>query len=448
MDRLSTDHGSFDWDGIPDDDELTLTEEDYAPEPPPSPVGQDDRRLQVRAYSYWASLLGSRTLPSTDDLDLTAVEDFATNSVLLDFSEDPLDPRVRHLGSLLAAECGAESRIESLADVPARSLLSRITAHYMQILANRAPIGFEAEFVNAAGAQIMYRGILMPFSRDDEDIDSILGVINWKEALGDAGLQALQAEMRQAMPSASASGASPAQRVAAPVASWADGPIADQPVPQNSDAELPNEERLPAGLHDCLASARALADRASRCDDRSRAALYEAVGRAYDVSLAAAAEPEAWTQIVGENGLKVQDRAPMTPVVKLVFGLDYDKTRLTEYAAALSYAHRRAMPAGTLGQHLQTAEGGLKGVVKDERQARREENGKASEGGEAARRLRLPRRIEQMPGRPLAALDAAGAEFGLVMIRRTTAGEVVLLGEISEDATLVERAARRLAKQA
>ena len=44
MDRLSPDYDSFDWDALPEEDELTLTEADYAPEPPPSPVGQDDRR--------------------------------------------------------------------------------------------------------------------------------------------------------------------------------------------------------------------------------------------------------------------------------------------------------------------------------------------------------------------------------------------------------------------
>ena len=69
----------------------------------------------------------------------------------------------------------------------------------------------------------------------------------------------------------------------------------------------------------------------------------------------------------------MQDRAPMTPVVKLVFGADYDKTRLTEYAAALSHAHRLELPRGALGDFLRGAEGGLKGVVKAERQLRREE---------------------------------------------------------------------------
>ncbi len=71
-------------------------------------------------------------------------------------------------------------------------------------------------------------------------------------------------------------------------------------------------------------------------EDRTRDALYEAIGRAYDFSLAAAeATGRGFAELLADAGLSTQDRAPMTPVVKLVFGADYDKTRLTEYAAAL-----------------------------------------------------------------------------------------------------------------
>ena len=70
--------------------------------------------------------------------------------------------------------------MRTISEVPSRSLLSRLTDHYMQIIANRAPVGFEAEFDNPAGENICYRGILMPFSSDGETIDFIYGVINWK----------------------------------------------------------------------------------------------------------------------------------------------------------------------------------------------------------------------------------------------------------------------------
>ena len=50
--------------------------------------------------------------------------------------------------------------------------------------------------------------------------------------------------------------------------------------------------------------------------------------------------PQEYAELLEESGVKAQARAPMTPIVKLVFGIDYDKARLTEFAAALSYAQR------------------------------------------------------------------------------------------------------------
>jgi hypothetical protein len=194
------------------------------------------------------------------------------------------------------------------------------------------------------------------------------------------------------------------------------------------------------GLYDCLAAARELALAARSCEDRSRSALYAAVGRAYDFSLAAAGEPEAFAELVADSGLTVQERAPMTPVVKLVFGADYDKTRLTEYAAVLTHAHRMGIERGTLAHHLAQAEGGLKGVVQAEREYRRADAGN-SEVKETPREA-LARKLREIAPLGFEDIEADGEEFALVMIRRVD-GEVVVLGEIA-DVPLVEKAARKL----
>ena len=143
-------------------------------------IGTDERRMHVRAYNNWVSLLDGRDFPSIEDLEPSAVEDFAANSVLLDFTCGRDNPAIPYIGADIREECGLADDARTISDVPSRSLLSRLTDHYMQIIANRAPVGFEAEFVNQRGANICYRGILMPFSSDGDAIDFIYGVINWK----------------------------------------------------------------------------------------------------------------------------------------------------------------------------------------------------------------------------------------------------------------------------
>ena len=619
---MDTLRGQFDPADFSEDlHDFDFAEEDGLPEPPPSPIGLDERRMQVRAYNHWAGQLGNRNFPNIEDLQPEALDDFGPHSVLLGFAGDIEDPEVRFVGAELAKECDAEQGISKLSDVPSRSLLSRITDHYMQILANQAPIGFEAEFVNQRGLTILYRGILLPYSSDNEKIDFIYGVINWKEMADQQTTDELMLEIDQALEGmdidvdtledepddsnvldlasfqpAHEEAIEPVAPVAQPedeaptmpkptfgslltpegyedddddefslpsdwtlsdptaetdgdyaddsadvydedfdqsseeqedgedlglarlieseferaerkpidlsaldidadaidpeepagdtlefvqeefgdtedgepieeTSSEADVPAGGEPVTHEAPAleaepafeEIadfafePDEEPVIAlepaedafGLYDSLAEARELAAAASQSEDRSRQALYAAVGRAYDVSLAAQDAPEEFAELLEENGLTVQDRAPMTPVVKLVFGADYDKTRLTEYAAALSHAKRIGIERGKLGTFLSEAEGGLKGVVQAERRMRREEAGKPV-GSRDALRESLARKLRALDGIDLADIPADGSEFAVVMIRRTEDGTIAVLGEIAEDIPLVERVGRKL----
>src|SRR4029453_13517220 len=120
-----------------------------------------------------------------------------------------------------------------------------------------------------------------------------------------------------------------------------------------------------------LWAARESAEVCKQQDGRSRAALYRALGMAYDFAVAARRVPDDYAEILEDAGVKAQARAPMTPIVKLVFGADYDKTRLTEFAAALSNAEREGVDFGGFEAFLEAADGGLKGLVAAERKARR-----------------------------------------------------------------------------
>src|SRR5438552_16217679 len=166
--------------GYPRDFDPSSSEETVPANDVTAAIGTDERRMHVRAYNYWVSLLDGRDFPSIEDLEPGDVQDFAANSVLLDFTCGKDNPALPYVGTAIRDECALDDDMRTIADVPSRSLLSRLTDHYMQIIANRAPVGFEAEFDNPTGESICYRGILMPFSSDGDAIDFIYGVINWK----------------------------------------------------------------------------------------------------------------------------------------------------------------------------------------------------------------------------------------------------------------------------
>ena len=99
---MDTLRGTFDA-GDPADRGWTAPEDESA-EPassrdlPPDAIGQDERRMQVRAYNHWASLLGERMFPNIEDLDPASLSDFGPHGVLLDFSFGIENPVVRFLG--------------------------------------------------------------------------------------------------------------------------------------------------------------------------------------------------------------------------------------------------------------------------------------------------------------------------------------------------------------
>ncbi len=406
----------------------------------PAAIGADERRMHVRAYNHWVSLLDARAYPSVEDLNHDN-NDFGPHSVLLDFTGGAECPSIAWLGQKLRTECDLPGEVDDIADVPPRSLLSRLTDHYLQIIANRAPIGFEAEFVNNRGHNTMYRGILMPLSSDDDTIDFIYGVINWKEIVSGDVADALEAEIAAAVA---------LQAPRSPMPTWADGPSASnepEMAPQRPEildldfgSDADEFEPTPApqgvGLADWLAAARASADAVRHADSRGRAALYHALGQAYDFALLADVRSGEYATLLEDTGIVTQHRAPMTPIAKLVFGIDYDKTRLTEFAAALSYAKRHALPAGGMRHFLDHYPGGLKAVVAAERRERRpaDKPAKPDTVRDAARVLEA-QAVLSLPG---------DDEFVLLVARRIDGEKVAIIGVAEGDKPLLDRALKAI----
>ena len=380
-------------------------------------IGSDERRMHVRAYNHWVSLLGGRPFPTIADLDPARIADFGPHSVLLDFSDGLENPAIQFLGAALRAECGVSHSITSIAQVPPRSLLSRLTDHYLQIIANRAPVGFEAEFVGIRGHNTFYRGILMPFSSSGETIDYIYGVINWKEMVGSDTQAGLNAELARSVRSASRAGELSSV--------WADGPSAAPALATSADAELTE-------LLD-LARESAAGGRTAR--SRHDAAFRRALGRAHEFACAAQREPLAYASLLDAAGLDAREPASTEHVAHLVFG--GDDAAVARAAAVLAYARRRDIPDGGLARAIDALPDGVAGMVADERARRRKR---------AARGNTMPLADRAVLGTvpPLGPRIAARPGDAVVLLGRVAKdGRLDVVG-VSDDRRLADRVLARL----
>jgi hypothetical protein len=374
----------------------------------PHEFGAEERRMHVRAYNFWVSLLRGRAYPALADLEPDGTAEFDGHAVLLDFTRGGDAPEVVRVGERLAGECGIDGTIRSLAGVSTRSLLGRLTRQYRDILVNRAPIAFEAEFIDDRGSAMLYRGILLPFSSDDDHIDFVYGVINWK-ALADA----VEAERLAA---AAGIAAIPPAMIgvadgAAPAA-WAEGPSA-------LDVDSTLAERLE--------SARAGARSAERAEIDARAALHRALALAHDLLVDAERDPDGFADILADAGCVGATLPPA--IVSLVFGDAPGEARLREFADVLANARRIRLPRGGFARHVEGLRGGIRAMIVAERERR--------EAGARARARSLPV-AAAMP-------EVEGdEEFVLLVARRQASGRLGVVAAVPDDSVLIDRAIGRI----
>lgn len=456
----------------------------------------DFNSVAALAYARWERLRGNDDLPAVARANLSDGRFLTPNCIQIAWDAEISTPRIAYLGEDLATQlAGLAGRtwpkvpIES----PLVELLRRISRRAID---GRHAAEFDEQITDSEGWIRDCQGLALPFAGNEPgsflvdivfDLDDPIVGEPVLHAEPDDGVLLLEQELDpDEMPSlAKASPPPPVlfvcvsdvqkrpadrprqakgavrslvpplvpararwrrpnqEPAAAPGSSAAEPLLLIQPWetgPGDADSGAAASAARPAAdqLLRSLQLARNQAEAASGSEERSHLALYRALGAAYDFALAAADAPERFREIVIEAGLKVQARAPMTPVVKMVFGAGYDRARLAEYALALTHAFRLRLAAGSFADYLLDFGGRLKGVVKTERQLLRASGptGRLRSGG-------LEAKLRKVAVRSLDSLEPAGQEFALVMARRLPDGTVALLGEVQEE-RLFRAAARKL----
>ena len=136
-------------------------------------------------------------------------------------------------------------------------------------------------------------------------------------------------------------------------------PVFEQP-PTEEIAEVRPKQPTSASegtLQTKLTDVRAKADEARMAKLRANVALYEGLGAAYDFALDAEEAPEEYLKLVEAQGLKIQLRSPMKPVVKLAFDGLCDDSTIKQLEAVLAWALAEELPRGSLAERIEAAGG-------------------------------------------------------------------------------------------
>lgn len=140
--------------------------------------------------------------------------------------------------------------------------------------------------------------------------------------------------------------------------------VADErPAPTAAKSERQSAPvALEGSLQKKLTEVRAMADEARMARQRATTALYEGLSAAYDFALDAEEAPEDYLRLVEAQGLKIQLRSPMKPVVKLAFSGTCDEATIKQLEAVLAWAFDEELPRGTLAERVESA-GGIGAIL-------------------------------------------------------------------------------------
>jgi hypothetical protein len=281
--------------------------------------------LHTKAQEYWQSLLEGRRLPSLKDMTNEQLGDFRTKSFLLNFPDIFSDPVIKFVGDDVTVFYEEPDGLagSNLGSLPETSILGSLTSSLSRVIEELECVEVSASYVDLLGEAEIRPCALLPFSDDGEVVQFILGVFGDQVAGEEAAATTMDS----------------------------------------------------GGLFQLVEESREIAQSILRVDNRSRNTLYKVLELAYGLFGETQKDRPSYEVLLAGAGIREQVRAPFTPIVKLIFGKDYDKTRLTEYAAALSYAERQDIPKDKVHDFLDDHPGGIKGCVKEERKARRKAKG-------------------------------------------------------------------------
>ena len=284
--------------------------------------------LQLKALEYWQSLLEGRRLPSLKDMTNEQLGDFRSKSFLLNFPDIFSDPVIKFVGGDIADYYEDPTGLsgENLGTLDGNSILGALTSSLQNVMEEASSEEVMATYVGLSGEDGRRPCALLPFSDDGEVVQFILGVFG-------------------------------------------------EEIDLDQDTDAGSENHDDSGLFALVEESREIAKSILRVDNRSRNTLYKVLEMAYGLFGETQKDRASYEALLAGAGIREQERAPFTPIVKLIFGKDYDKTRLTEYAAALSFADRQDIPKEKVHDFLDDQPGGIKGCVKLERKARREAKG-------------------------------------------------------------------------
>ncbi|WP_321389863.1 PAS domain-containing protein [Emcibacter sp.] len=125
---------------------------------------------QNKFYKYWQEIRGDRAMPARRDFNPLHVPDALGNLMLVDVFRNPLEFKIRLIGTNITETTGEDNTGKSAESF---DNTHHILERFSWLLESKKPYVTMGEFVWSARDRREYSAIVLPFSENDEDVSII-----------------------------------------------------------------------------------------------------------------------------------------------------------------------------------------------------------------------------------------------------------------------------------
>jgi hypothetical protein len=139
-----------------------------------------ERRSTLHLYKLWEAARGRKQIPCLMDFDLGFIERVGGGCFLLEFEENGSPAKFKYFGRDLAAGVKRDLTGYSIAAVPQASLLAHVIAHCEEAIVGDKPVGLDGVFSQNPTEHLLYRSILLPFTKHESKAECVLGCLQFR----------------------------------------------------------------------------------------------------------------------------------------------------------------------------------------------------------------------------------------------------------------------------
>ncbi len=145
-------------------------------------MSAEEHRYHTRLQGYWDKIRGDKAFPRENDVNPDELQDIWDSCFLISIDDVTRRAgyRYSYIGQDLVAAYGSDAGSPDINATLHSTDNAPMMRKFDEVVASKAPVVDEAEFMNQKQLNIRYRMCILPLGTHDGVVTHLLGCMRWK----------------------------------------------------------------------------------------------------------------------------------------------------------------------------------------------------------------------------------------------------------------------------